>query len=583
MQAFRNLSLAAKLMIPVVLIGLILVGVSTSVMFSIKQRNTRLAGENTAQALAKQIVSLRTFYTKEIVSRAKKMGIEVNHDFAEHDDVLPLPATLVHTLGERMAQDYPGTVIRLYSRHPFPHRAAEQTYDTFEQRAITALEQDPSTPITAMETVDGRLSVRYAVADLMRPACVGFYNSHPESPKTDWKEGDLRGVVEVTVPVEAVEAAMTAGMMKVGGTVITGIVAALLVIFMLVRSTIVKPLAHLHQAAQGVSEGDLAIDMSVQSEDEVGSLSQVFNRMAASLRQRLATVTDSVVPLHATSGELSLVAGQMTHNISTLSEAATTSAASAKEMSANMTSVAVIAEQATGNVNMIATATEEMTSTVGEISQNAQQARQVTAEAVQSVSKASGRVDELGSSAQEISKVTDVIMEIAEQTKLLALNATIEAARAGEAGKGFAVVANEVKELAQQTNTATEDIRLKIETMQRSADGTVQDIAQIHQVITNVNDLVTSIAAAVEEQSITTRDIAGNVVQAATGIREMTGTVTQAAAASQTIAEGAETVSQASDEMETFHAQLTAQAEALVRMGQELQTMVDSSQMTATD
>ena len=89
----------------------------------------------------------------------------------------------------------------------------------------------------------------------------------------------------------------------------------------------------------------------------------------------------------------------------------------------------------------------------------------------------------MGQSAQEIGKVIGVIVEIAEQTKLLALNATIEAASAGEAGKGFAVVAGEVKELARQTNEATSEIRGRIESIQQSMGGTVQQIGQIQQVI----------------------------------------------------------------------------------------------------
>jgi methyl-accepting chemotaxis protein len=83
----------------------------------------------------------------------------------------------------------------------------------------------------------------------------------------------------------------------------------------------------------------------------------------------------------------------------------------------------------------------------------------------------------LGSSAKSIGNVVETITEISEQVNLLALNATIEAARAGEAGKGFAVVANEIKELAKQTAEATQDIRLKIETIQGSTEGTVTEIS----------------------------------------------------------------------------------------------------------
>ena len=126
------------------------------------------------------------------------------------------------------------------------------------------------------------------------------------------------------------------------------------------------------------------------------------------------------------------------------------------------------------------------------------------------------RVGGLGQAADEIGKVIEVIQDIAEQTNLLALNATIEAARAGEAGKGFAVVASEVKDLAKQTATATDDIRKRIEGIQ-SIDrrrGRAPS-ARSPAVIGNVNDVARTIAAAVEEQSITTREISQNVSQAA--------------------------------------------------------------------
>jgi hypothetical protein len=114
------------------------------------------------------------------------------------------------------------------------------------------------------------------------------------------------------------------------------------------------------------------------------------------------------------------------------------------------------------------------------------------------------------------------ITEISEQTNLLALNATIEAARAGEAGKGFAVVANEIKELARQTAAATLGDQEPASTgIQGSTDATVGQIEAITDVIGEVNDIVTTIATAVEEQAVTSQEIANNVAQASQGIQEV--------------------------------------------------------------
>ena len=114
----------------------------------------------------------------------------------------------------------------------------------------------------------------------------------------------------------------------------------------------------------------------------------------------------------------------------------------------------------------------------------------------------------------------------------MALNATIEAARAGEAGKGFAVVAGEVKDLASQTGQSTEDIRERIQGIQNNVDKAAEAIDQIVGISQQVNELVQSIATAVEEQSATTNEIAQNVAQAASASGEVSKTTGQTATVS---------------------------------------------------
>ncbi|MBY0430991.1 MAG: methyl-accepting chemotaxis protein, partial [Rhodospirillales bacterium] len=114
----------------------------------------------------------------------------------------------------------------------------------------------------------------------------------------------------------------------------------------------------------------------------------------------------------------------------------------------------------------------------------------------------------------------------------LALNATIEAARAGEAGKGFAVVANEVKNLANQTAKATDEIGQQISSVQAATRNAVTAIRGIGGTITEISQIASAIAAAVEEQGAATQEIARNVQQAASGTQDVTaniGGVTQAA------------------------------------------------------
>src|SRR5947209_5873438 len=162
---------------------------------------------------------------------------------------------------------------------------------------------------------------------------------------------------------------------------------------------------------------------------------------------------------------------------------------------------------------------------IKEIAKNATQAARVATAAVKVAENTTATVSKLGDSSVEIGQVIKVITSIAQQTNLLALNATIEAARAGEAGKGFAVVANEVKELAKETAKATEDISRKIEAIQTDTKEAVGAIANISEVIDQINGISNTIATAVEEQNATTNEMSRNVSEAAQSSGEITGNI----------------------------------------------------------
>ena len=335
-----------------------------------------------------------------------------------------------------------------------------------------------------------------------------------------------------------------------------------------------RPIVKMAALAARLAEGDLTQRIRHNSHDEIGQLALSLNHMAHNFGDILHNLIQNAEALNTTASELSTTAAQVSNSATQTSNLASSVAAATEQMSANMTTVSATAEQSSTNLNTVAAGAKEMTATIAEIAQNAEKGRHITAQAVQSVSLTSQRVDALNQAADQISKVIDVILEIAEQTKLLALNATIEAARAGEAGKGFAVVASEVKDLAQQTNNAIEEIRISVDAIQKSTGDTVAQIGQISEVINQVNDIVATIATAVEEQSATTQDIAQNINQAATGIGDMTTSVTQASNASRAIAEDIVSVDQASKEVEQAVAQVKMRSSELTQMGKQLKDVV---------
>ena len=359
----------------------------------------------------------------------------------------------------------------------------------------------------------------------------------------------------------------------IGGVAIAIIIGSMVFSILLSRS-MKRRIDRGVRFAQAMSEGDFTQRLESGQKDEVGSLIEALREMGVKIRQMLYEVANGVETLASSSSELSAISGQTAGGVKEMLDKASTLAAASEEASANTISVAASMEQASTNLASVASATEEMSATVGEIASNSERARSISEQATAQVQAISSMMQQLGEAAREIGKVTETITDISSQTNLLALNATIEAARAGAAGKGFAVVANEIKELARQTATATEDIKAKIAGVQTSAGGAIADIEKISGVIRDVGSIVSSIAAAIEEQATVTKDVAGNIAQASAGVREANERVNQTATVSKSIAQDIIGVNAAVGEMRQGGEQVKASATELSRLAEQLQGVV---------
>ncbi|MCJ8314658.1 MAG: response regulator [Saccharospirillaceae bacterium] len=166
--------------------------------------------ENGAQRYLEALSEFRTLYTSEVVSIAKKQGITITHNYQNDDNAIPLPATLSMALGEKIGQHQSGAKTFLYSKYPFPWREDENKAlfeQPFVNRAWDALNQNPDKPYFEFIEYNGKESIRYAVSDKMREGCISCHNDHPQTPKSDWKINDVRGVLEVILPVDIAQAA----------------------------------------------------------------------------------------------------------------------------------------------------------------------------------------------------------------------------------------------------------------------------------------------------------------------------------------------------------------------------------------
>jgi methyl-accepting chemotaxis protein len=310
----------------------------------------------------------------------------------------------------------------------------------------------------------------------------------------------------------------------------------------LISRAISRPIQRMVTVLEGVAAKDFSQEVDVDRTDEIGEMATALSASLGGVRSALQAIDESSMTLAASSEELTALSARM--------------GATAEDTTVQATGVSAASEQVSANVQAVAAGAEEMGLSIKEIASNASEAARVASSAVDVADRMNSTVGKLDVSSAEIGEVINVITSIAEQTNLLALNATIEAARAGEAGKGFAVVATEVKELAKETAKATEEIGRKIDVIQSDTTGAIGAINEISAVITQINEIQTTIAGAVEEQAVTTNEISRSVAEAANGSSDISRTITGVAEAARSTSDAVASTQDAATELARMAADL---------------------------
>jgi len=522
---YKNLSIKMKIFIPVIAGSIFSIFFIAYTVKSLNQTHMVTQSIKIGVNTVDQYKKIRAYYTKKVVVPVKKNhAMKINFDHDEKSDTIPLPATMIHDLSKIISGDGRGMQLRLYSNYPFPNRASRKL-DDFAKSALANFESGATGAYTKTETLNSKEVVRIAIADYMvADACVKCHNTRSDTPKNDWKLGDVRGVLEVIIPIEEQKDASNAVVEITIALILFLEVLTFIMLYFVINKYVVKELDNFSDGLTNffkfLSKENNDIEaIKINSNDEIGKLSLRINENIKKVKEQidddekllsnLSFVTESIskgdisqrINIETSNPMLSELKDEFNKMLAGLQKSVGIDMNSIEKSLISYTNMdftagcpdcdSIIdnmvyklgediskmlvknsndAHNLQAKSNSLNEFVVSLIDAANEQSVNTEKSSQATEEITSSINAMVDQASEVSSQSQEIKNVITIIGDIADQTNLLALNAAIEAARAGEH--------DEVRKLAERTQKSLSEINISVNTLVQSISTIVEGLEE---------------------------------------------------------------------------------------------------------
>ncbi|MBB5336905.1 methyl-accepting chemotaxis protein [Pectinatus brassicae] len=341
----------------------------------------------------------------------------------------------------------------------------------------------------------------------------------------------------------------------------------------------------LKKHADELSNGNFKIDdLAVTSTDEFADLTNAFNSMSHNIRSLIKNINAASDQVSTASTDLSHNAQQSAEAANNVAETVTHIANNMETQIANVNTAKNEVDTVFLDITKVTEKTNAIEKTSAKSADAAQQGKTLMENAVgkmenieKSVLHLADIVQKLGDNSSEIGQIIDTISAIADQTNLLALNAAIEAARAGEHGKGFAVVAEEVRKLAAESQEAAEKIKDHISSIQQDTSSAVsametgtKEVQEGTSTIRDVGSQFVNIMKMVNEIKTQIDDISTSVTSVSNGATNIVRSVNHIDEDSHKTSDYTQTIAAAAEEQSASTEEIASAARTLSDMAEKL-------------